>query len=497
MAAAFRRRRHRTTTDRRAPDLAVLITLMTGTLLAPLNSSMVAVALVPVRQHFATTLPSVTWMVTAFYLAACVAQPIMGRIADVFGPRRVFISGMALAALASGAAPFAPTVGALVACRAVQAIGGAAAFPCAMVLLARRGRATGHALTGIAAANTVSGAVGPVLGGALVALGGWGAIFWINLPLTVGALVAALLLFEPPPRPERLRGRRLLRGLDPLGIALFTAAAVGLLEVMLNVSSGAFLPGLLLFVAATALFTIWETRTSTPFIDLSALAGAGGLSAVYLLFVLFNLAYYGAFYGLPQWFQDGRHFTSGQAGLLILPIAATGALATVLAPALLRRLRPPYVLLAGALMLMAGLAGVAAFGAGTPVWLLVADGVLLGLPYGLCNLGLQRLMYERAPAPFAGVAGGLFQSCRYLGAILAVGLVGSLPPQTSGGRSGLTGLGLAMTVVATAFFLAMAADFARRRDSRRRDSRHRGEKIPWNPGARANQGSMTSEADRG
>ncbi|MFI8986975.1 MFS transporter [Streptomyces antimycoticus] len=429
-----------------APGRGVLVTLMTGTLLAPLNSSMVAVALVPVREHFAAPLPSVVWMVTAFYLAACVAQPVMGRLADIFGPRPVFVAGMALAALASAAAPFSPTLGTLVACRAVQAIGGAAAFPCAMVLLARRGRATGHALTGIAAANTVSGAVGPVLGGALVSLGGWSAIFWINLPLTVGALVAALLLFESAPAPGRGHGRRTRRGIGTRG------------------------PGR------------------------SAPAGASGLIAVYVLFVLFNLAYYGAFYGLPQWFQDARHFTPAQAGLLVLPIAATGALATVAAPALLRRVRLSRLLLSGALMLVAGLAGVTAFGTGTPVWLLVADGVLLGVPYGLCNLGLQRLMYERAPARFAGTAGGLFQTCRYVGAILAVGLVGLLPPQaSSGGRGGLMGLGVAMTAVAGVFLLAMAADLGRRRSTANRGQELESTlEAPGKPGLNA-----TSEVERG
>ncbi|MFC5744266.1 MFS transporter [Actinomadura rugatobispora] len=481
---------------------AVLATLMAGTLLAPLNSSMVAVALVPVQRHYGTGLASVTWIVTAFYLTACVAQPVMGRIADAAGPRRVFMGGMAVAALAAAAAPFSPTLGALVACRALQAVGGATAFPCAMVMLRRPGFGGGRALTGIAAVNTISGAVGPVLGGVLVAAGGWTWIFWVNLPLTAAALVSAALLFDRDarsagrPSSGRPSRRRALGGIDAPGIALFAAAVVGLLDMMLTLPTGGFLRGLLLFAVATALFVVWELRARTPFIDLRALAGAGGLTGVYVLFILFNLAYYGAFYGLPHWFQETRHFTTGQAGLLILPIAATGALVTVLAPALLRRVRLRHALMAGSLTLVAGLGGIIAFTPGTPVALLVADGVLLGLPYGLCNLGLQWLMHERAPDRLAGVAGGLFQSCRYLGAIAAVGLVGALAPRSPDAPAGITDLGIAMTATAVVLCAVMAADLRRHRDGREAPGSGRPFEIDSNPRlAQADTRSSASEVD--
>ncbi|QBS38326.1 MFS transporter [Thermaerobacter sp. FW80] len=94
-----------------------------GALLNPLNSSMIAVALPAIARDFQVPLGRLTWVIAAFYLASAVGQPVMGKVADLAGRRRVFFAGLALVALASAAAPLAPTLGALVAARVLQALG--------------------------------------------------------------------------------------------------------------------------------------------------------------------------------------------------------------------------------------------------------------------------------------------------------------------------------------------------------------------------------------
>lgn len=412
--------------------------LLAGTLLAPLNSSMVAVALTPIGHDFALPLGTTTWVVTVFYLTACVCQPVLGRVADRIGPRRLFTAGMVVAAVASAAATTATSLPVLVLCRAVQAAGVSAAFPCAVLVIRRRGEV--HRLAAVATANTTAGAVGPVIGGLLTAWAGWHAVFWVNLPVMLVALVLAWRAIGPDEKRESTG-----RHLDPLGVLLFAAAVVALLDLMLR---GAWPTTVVLVVAATG-FLWWERRAAAPFVDVRALAAAPGLVAVLGTFVLFNLAYYGAFYGLPPWLQGTLGYDAAAAGLLIMPIAATSVVATVVGGQVMGR----WTLLCAGGLLLAGVAALAAFGPETPAWLIVLDGVVLGIPYGLCNLGLQRLMYDRAPERMSGVVAGLFQSARYVGAILAVGLVGA--------TGDLRPLAVAMTVVAAAVIGLLALDLRR------------------------------------
>ncbi|MFB9677009.1 MFS transporter [Streptosporangium vulgare] len=443
--------------DRRAR--MALAALLAGTLLAPLNSSMVAVALAPIQRDLAQPLATTTWVVTVFYLTACVCQPVLGRVADRVGPRRLFVVGMAVAAVASAVAATATSLPLLVLCRCVQAAGVSAAFPCAMVVIRRHGDAT--RLSTVATVNTTAGAVGPVLGGLLTSWAGWQAIFWVNLPVMLGALVLAWRALGPEERRPARGG--LVRAIDPAGVVLFAGTAIGLLDLMLALPKVS-VPGLAVVIVAGTAFLYWERRAAEPFVDVRALGAAPGLVSVLGTFVLFNLAYYGAFYGLPPWLQTALGFDAAHTGLLIMPIAATSVVATVLGGPVMRRLGIGRTLLAGGGLLLAGVAAITTFDAATPAWVIVVDGVVLGVPYGLCNLGLQRLMYERAPVGMSGVVGGLFQSARYVGAILAVGLVGASAPGDPAMPTDPRGLAVAMTAVAAAVIAILARDLRRSRN---------------------------------
>ncbi|MEU6697855.1 MFS transporter [Pseudonocardia sp. NPDC046786] len=421
---------------------AVTAALLAGTLLAPLNSSIVAVGLDAVRRDFAIGFAEVSWLVTGFYLTACVAMPVAGRLADVYGPRSVFAAGMTVASAASVAAPFVPTIELLVACRCLLALGVSASFPCLMVTLRRFG--TPGRLSAVAVVNTTAGAIGPVVGGPAVAWLGWPAVFWVNLPLTCAALVVALVLLPGRP-PWAGRGPR--RMPDLLGGLLFAGGLVLLLRAVLmhpvDVPSGLAALGVL------GAFVAWELRVRTPFVDVRALRAAPGMLAVLAGFVLFNLAYYAAFYGLPQWFQGPLGLGPAQAGLLLFPLAASSVLATVGGARLLGPLSPLRLGLLALGLLLVGAVAVALLRPGSPIWLVVMVAALLGVPYGLGNLGMQQLMYDRSPPQLAGLSGGLFQSARYVGAILAVGALGTLTPAAGDDAApDVTGLGVAMAVIA-------------------------------------------------
>ncbi|MGA8117192.1 MAG: MFS transporter, partial [Actinocatenispora sp.] len=166
-----------------------------GTLLNPLNSSMISVALVDLQKAFGIGFGTASWLISGFYLAACVGQPLMGRLADRVGPRRVYVTGLAIVLVSSLLAPFAPGFGLVLVCRVGQAIGTSAAFPSGLALIRRvsgGSKPPAAALGAIAMANSASAAFGPVLGGVITAVAGWPGIFLVNVPLTAVTLVLAL-----------------------------------------------------------------------------------------------------------------------------------------------------------------------------------------------------------------------------------------------------------------------------------------------------------------
>lgn len=437
--------------------------ILLGTLLNPLNSSMIAVALVTLGDDFDVSLATVTWLITAFYLAAAVGQPLMGRLADIVGPKRVFCAGWVLVALAGALAPLAPAFGWLVAARVVLALGTSTAFPAGLALLrraARDDRPPATALGALSVAASVSAAVGPVLGGGLVVLAGWEGIFVVNVVLALVGLPLALhvLPADPPGRP--LRGRRILDVVDLPGIALFVAALGGLLGLLLSLG-GDPRWWLAPVAVAGAVGLGWrERRAAVPLLDLTV-ALDRRLLAVFAQFAAINVVFYTAFFGLPQWLQEVRGYSPGSAGLLLLPVAGLGVLVTPLAARWIDRRGPRPAIIAGSVALAAGSAAVFALNAAAPVAVLLGVGALLGIPNGLNNLGLQTALYADAPPASTGAAGGLFQTSRYVGAIAGTALIGVLlgDPATTAGLHDVA-------VVALAISLALVAASVRLRTRR-------------------------------
>ena len=424
-----------------------------GTLLNPLNSSMIAVGLIALQGEFRVGFAASSWLISAFYLAASVAQPLMGRLADRLGPRRVFCTGLTIVGATGILVLFAPGFGWVVAARALQAIGSSAAFPAGLALIRRL--AGGQPPTGtlgtLSVANTASAAFGPVLGGLLIALAGWRGMFAVNIPLAALGLILALRwLPADPPRATRFR----LRDLDLPGVGLFAVTITGLLGFLLSSDDRRWVLALVVPVAAAALIW-WERPVANPFLDVRGLAADRRLLGVLGQQIAVQAVYYMIFYGLPQWLERVRGYPAPAAGLLMLPVAALGVILTPVAARVIRRSGPGPSLLIGSagLLIGAGLLFVLIGDrSGVPSVLVV--GAVLGLPVAFNNLGLQAALYAAAPAHQAGTAAGLFQTSRYIGAILSTALLGIL----FGGVASSAGLHRVAAVVAVmSIVLAVAA----------------------------------------
>ena len=402
--------------------------LSLGTALNPLNSSMIAVALVVLRADFGLDVATVTWVITSFYLTSAAGQPLMGRLADRFGPRRLFMLGMVLVAVTCALAPFAPNFAVLCVARAVMALGTAAAYPSAVVMvgaLAKQANVKSTRPLGrIQMANTSAAAVGPVVGGLLVGFVGWEALFLLNVPLALAAILLVRRYAPADGARERGSASELLRDSDIPGILAFIGSMVLVMMALLNV-----LPGYRWWLLGggtllAALFVWRELRFAPPFLDLRLLGRNRPLLLVYLGFALFSCVYYFAFFGLPQLLQEAGGYDPRVVGLLVLPLAAVSVVSTPVAVRAMDRFGVKCVLVAGVVMLMAASAAMWLLTASFAIPLVVALTALLGVPYGVASIAYNQGMYLSTRPEERGVAAGIFQTCRYLGAITATVLIG-------------------------------------------------------------------------
>jgi MFS family permease len=416
--------------DGRRRSSLTITALSLGTALNPLNSSMIAVALLALQHDFGLGLADVTWVITIFYIASVVGQPLMGRIVDAFGARRTFVAGMVLVLIASVMAPIGGSFVVVCVARGLMAVGTSVAFPAAVALvgpLARRGGiGTARLLGRVQVTNTAGAALGPVVGGLLVTTAGWQAVFLVNVPLALAALIGVQILApRDAPRPDLSAGA-VVRILDPLGVLAFAAGVVALLLVVLGGAGAAFWPLLVLGVIALALFVWRERRARVPFIDLRMLAANRALTLSYLAFTVFSALFYLAFFGLPQFLEARGGYSSAVSGLLLLPLAAaTVVLAPLVARWIERRGIAPALLIGAALLVVA--AALLSIGIVTtaPIWMLVMAAAM-GAPYCMVSLALTQAVQRSAPREAVGVASGLLQSTRYIGAIAATVVIGRL-----------------------------------------------------------------------
>jgi MFS family permease len=436
--------------------------LLIGTLLNPINSAMIATALVPIGRALHAGPSSTAWLVAALYLAAAVGQPTMGRIADLYGPRKVSVAGLALVLAAGLTGALAPGLGWLIVSRVLLGLGTSAAYPAAMTMIRARAEETGTATPGtvlglIAITGQVSAAVGPALGGGLVGLAGWRSIFLVNVPLAALGIVLGLWWL---PRDRRGRGGG-GSGLDLPGVALFAVGLTALLLFLMRPhTTYALLGGA---VASFAALVWWELRRGEPFIDMRILVSNRALTMTYVRYALTWLVIYSVIYGFSQWLEEGRGLGPLATGLVTLPSPIVG---TVAAAVVSRRERVRGPLLAATTAMIAGSLALTLLRASSPIVLLVAVNAVTGLPQGLSPVPNQAALYRQASADRIGSAAGLLRTSQYVGAILQSTLVGVVYGSSAGDAS-LRHLAVVLTALAAVVLLITIADPGLRAADRR------------------------------
>jgi len=438
-----------------------------GSVLNPVNSSIIAVALVSIGHAFGVGASATTWLVSALYLATAIGQPTMGRLADLAGPRRVYLAGTAAVAVGGLLGYLGWSLGSLIAARIVIGLGTSAAYPAAMAMVRHQARrlnreAPGGVLGALAIAGQATMAIGPPLGGLLIAVGGWRLTFLVNVPLAVVGIVAVLAWL--PADDQRVRAARGWDELDPAGLVLFAAALTGLLLFLMSLASPRWW---LLGVTAALLaaLTARELRVRTPFLDVRMLARNRALTTTYIRFGITMLITYGFIYGWTSWLEQSAGLSAADAGFLMMPSFVVAAVVSAFAA---RHSRVWPLLVAGAAALAAGSAGLLLLTGRSPLWLLLVISVVFGAQNGLNVVTNQTAMYAQAPADSTGTAAGMLRTFMYLGAIASASLI-SLSFGRAATDAGLHRLAVILTIAAAGLLAATLVDGGPgpRRDRRR------------------------------
>ncbi|MER6694218.1 MFS transporter [Streptomyces minutiscleroticus] len=404
-------------------DRRLLAPMVLGSILNPVNSSMLAVALIPIGRAFDAPPSRTAWLVTGLYLATAVGQPVIGRLVDLFGPRRLYLLGTSLVGAAGLLGTLAPDLGTLILSRVLLGFGTSAAYPASMFLLRAESERTGlkspsGVLAVLSVSNQAVSVIGPPLGGLLVGAGGWHLIFAVNVPLSLACLVLGTLrLPRSATRVREADGRREESGrrVDVPGMVLFAATLTAFMLFLMDPrASRWYLP--LVAAVAGAGFAVREVRTPGPFVDLRVLAGNAPLLATYARQLLAYVTSYAFLYGFTQWVEEGRGLSASQAGLVMLPLSAAAIAVTAVTG---RRARVRGKLVVGGLVQIAACAALLLADSSSPVLLLAAVGAVAGAPQGLNGLANQNALHAQADPARMGSSAGLLRTCTYLGALVA------------------------------------------------------------------------------
>jgi EmrB/QacA subfamily drug resistance transporter len=409
---------------------------LVGGFMVLLDVSIVNVALPAIRVGLHSSPSDLQWIISGYALTFGLLLVPAGRFGDVRGRRVVFVGALGLFTLSSAACGAAQGSTWLVLARLAQGLAGGTLTPQISALIQElfSGPERGKAFGIFGSVVGISTAIGPLLGGVLIALfgksEGWRAVFLVNVPIGVIVMPIAWRLL-----PRTARSGRQRHDYDPVGVVLLGAAAVLLLLPFVQDRTWHTTLKWLLVPAALALavlFVLWDRRYTArgrePLVDLTLFrlrSYSFGTSMITLYFAGFTPL----FFAFTLYLQLGLRYSALAAGVAILPFALGSGAAAALGGRVVYRFGRPLVAV-GLCAVLIGLAGsllavheVPAHGTG---WATLAPLALAGLGSGLVISPNQALTLSEVPVPRAGTAGGLLQTGQRVGSAIGIAAVGAV-----------------------------------------------------------------------
>lgn len=383
-----------------------------------------AVALAGIEHDFNSDVATVQWVINGYALVFGVLIITGGKLADLYGRRRIFFIGTAIFALFSLLGGVAPNVIWLIAARALMGVGGALMWPAVLgmtfaALPARKAGIAGGLILGLCG---VGNAAGPLIGGALIAAFSWRWILFLNLPIAIVAIVVTWAKVHQPV--EKTAGA----GLDYAGVSVLSAALISLLLALDEASawgfSSPFVLGLFaLFVILIAVFPFVERRAGEQALLPGSLLRNREFSSACLSVLLLSSIFFSAIVYLPEFMQKILGYSALQAGLGLLPMMLTFTLMSFLAGTLYERLGAKLIIALGAAFMTVGALLLSFLQPHAEFGSIVAAMILLGIGLGLFISSVTTAGVTALDPSQASLAGGAIYLFQIAGGSIGLGLV--------------------------------------------------------------------------
>jgi EmrB/QacA subfamily drug resistance transporter len=398
-----------------------------------LDNTVVNVALPSIQRDLGASISGLEWTINGYTLSFAVLLATGGRLGDIFGRRRMFLIGVVVFAGSSATAGFAPDQTALVLSRVVQGVGAALMMPGTLSIItdafppSERGKAMGT----WAGVSALALAVGPVLGGFLTEHVSWRAIFYINIPVAIGAVLATLFAVRES------RDTSVGREVDYAGVAVLTVGLTALVLALVEGNSwgwGSAQIVALLAAAAVALpaFVAVENRVRAPMVQFELLSDRNFLGAVVVALII-SFAMLGVFFFLALYMQDILRYSPLEAGVRFLPSTLMIVVVAPIAGRLSDRIGPRWLIVGGLALVAASLFVFSGIAVDSGYLDLLPGFMLLGIGIAMTMSPMTSAAMNAVPVQKAGIASGVLSMFRMVGGSLGVAVTGAIFQGVVGG----------------------------------------------------------------
>jgi EmrB/QacA subfamily drug resistance transporter len=398
---------------------AALLVTTVGAFLNPFMSSAINIALPSIGDELAMNAILLSWVATAFLVAATMFLVPLGRIADIYGRKRIFAYGMIIYTVASALSAISTSGAMLIAFRILQGIGGAMIYSTAVAILISvfppedRGRVLGINVAAVYAGLSI----GPFVGGLLTQYLGWRSIFWINVPL--GLLMLALTFWKLKGEWAEAKGEKF----DIVGSIIYSLMLVA---IMYGFTILPGLPGVGLILAGglgIVAFVKWETKVKSPVLDIRLFRN----NTVFALSNLAALINYSATFAvsflLSLYLQYIKGLSPQNAGLVLVAAPLMQAIFSPLAGRLSDKIEPRIVASVGMGLTVIGLIFFIFLDQTTSLWFVIVGLLILGFGFALFSSPNTNAVMSSADKKFYGVASATLSTMRQLGMMFSMGMV--------------------------------------------------------------------------
>ena len=401
----------------------ILLAVSLGTFMTYLDNNIINVAIPTIQRDLHLSQSGIEWVVSAYLLLFAGLLLAGGRLADVFGRRRLFAVGLTIFTVASLAAGLSGQVDVLIASRALQGVGAALLTPTTLAIITTSfpdPRERAAAVGAWSAVGALALAVGPLLGGILSEDANWHWIFFINVPV---GIVTLALGSRAIPADGPSKGRSIDRG----GIATSALALIALTYALIQGpqtgwSNPAILGAIALSIVAAAAFTVIERRVSDPMVDLSIFTDrifAGGMAAL----MMWAFGLFGIYFFTSLYLQNVLGFSPIRAGLTFLPMAVLMAAAAAVSDRVAARVGAHRSVGLGMALMSGGIVSISFLGAHATFLDLMPGMAVIGIGGGL-TIPLTSTILGVLPEARAGIASALFNAAREMAGLLGVTVIG-------------------------------------------------------------------------